>query len=471
MPHIKYYGGDAPSSSISDHVYYRDPAEPCFQGLRTLRVSIWTRCEAAGIPRTEWDKHFREHVQEAPYEGMKHVGGVGVLSDTHLRSQDVVISLEAYEQLKGIILLANEAYKKRLVELLEKENDPSRRANAQDESLGWRTRVWLVSYTELILHARYRVDDSCRAYARILQHAPNGMTLQLVDLYHKCERDIGLAILDGLERAERFADLLALAGFGAAAVSAVVGTSPPVGQEGSSFQVATLQAHIMNSSVEVPPESLDNVTVDEASHLALRHLRNGLSASLPTTAFASFWNTLECQADALARETGLRRTVRCSNCGQERQAGWDLKKGFEIMYANAGIADADFDRHRSLRGRVQHGDEVFSTSAASEILPEVSRLQAAAIASVGKRTGLLPQTGTYQLTSAPIAIFDCVLQGDTWTVTPRSFQIPVVAGILPMRASENRDRTFAAGLKLPPVVDPLVFPPIEGLQPLRAAED
>ncbi len=289
---------------------------------------------------------------------------------------------------------------------------------------------------------------------------PNGMTAQLIDLYHRSDGDISQAIFDGLERVERLADLLALAGFGAALVLEVVGTSPPFCREGVSFKVATLQGRIVNSPVAVAPEVLEGARVAGSDHLPLRHLREGLSANLPTMALASFWNALERMADEEARELGLKRIVRCYKCGDERHVGWDIKKGFESMYANAQV-DADFDRQRALRGRVQHGDAIFSTSSPSEFLPEVTRLQSAAITRVAKRIGLLPQAGVYLRTNTPVAVFDCVISGETCTYDVQAFRVGAVPSLLPMRASGNRDRMFQAGVDLPTQIDPLVLPPVE----------
>jgi hypothetical protein len=162
------------------------------------------------------------------------------------------------------------------------------------------------------------------------------MTLQLIDLYHRTDGDSRQAIFDGLERAERFTDLLALAGFGAASVIQVIGTSPPVCRERTAFEVATLQAYIYNAPVAVAPEALENVRIGVEDHLPLRNLRNGLNVNLPTTAIASFWNTLELIAKKEAMELGIKRIAHCHKCGAERETGeWDIKKGFKEMYAHA----------------------------------------------------------------------------------------------------------------------------------------
>lgn len=459
MSFIKYYGGNPPAS-INEHVYYEDPEHSCFQGKHETWVSQCTRWDDEGVSRSEWNRRYYEHILKAPYDGMRNVGGIGVIEDDQIRPFDRVISAEEYAKLKDAILSSNEAYRIRLANSLAKENDPDRRANREHEHLSWRTRVWLDSYTELTHHVPYRVDDSCYAYARVRQYLPNGMTRQLMDVYHRCERDIGEAIYDGLERAERFADLLALAGFGAASISQVVGTSPSSCREGMPFEVATLQALIVNTSVAVDPEVLENARVGDADHLPLRHLREGLSAKLPTASLASFWNSLERQADDQARESGTKREVTCQACGDKREVGWNIKKHFEKMYDDARV-EADFDKQRSLRGRVQHGDAIYRASSPSELLVEINRLQMTAMVSVSKRTGLLPETAEYLMTGIPVTIFDCVINGGNCRVDVRSFNVGSVSSILPMRASRNRGRVFRVGQSLPPEIDPLVLPPIE----------
>ena len=109
MPHIKYYGA-IPPATISEHVHYEDPQEPCFRGQRETRVAVNTRCEDESVPRDQWDKHYYAHILESPYEGMEHVGGVGVVEDEFLRPFDSIISREEYEDLKSTIVSANAAY-------------------------------------------------------------------------------------------------------------------------------------------------------------------------------------------------------------------------------------------------------------------------------------------------------------------------------------------------------------------------
>ncbi|MDO9118302.1 MAG: hypothetical protein Q7U39_10110 [Nitrospira sp.] len=459
MPVIKYYGSNRPGS-IKEHVYYEDPRHPCFQGRHEAWVSVCRACEDSGVPRSQWNACYLEHILESPYEGMNYVGGVGVVDSDQVFPFDRAISSEEYEELKRVILSANEAYSNQLIATRNAQNDPNRRADPEHEHNRWRTRIWIESYTELTCHVAYRVDQSCHAYARVRQYFPDGMTRHLVDLYHLRERNIGEAIYDGLERAERLVDLLALAGFGAASVCEVVGTSPSTCREGLPFEIATLQARIENTPVPIDPEALENARVGEADHLPLRLLREGLSAKLPTASLASYWNALERQADDQARESGARRTVSCQKCGDMREVGWDIKKSFEAMYAAARV-DADFDQQRSLRGRIQHGDTCLSSLTPSELLLEVSRLQRTAIVSVSNRIGLLPQTGEYLVAGVPVSVFECTIEGGLCTVNVRKFEVGAVPSLLPIRASHNGRRAFRAGLDLPPKINPLVLPPME----------
>ncbi len=456
--YIKYYGANPPDS-ISQHVCHEDPEQACFRGRDETWRSVTLSCEEAGIPREQWCAHYHQHILASPYEGLTYIGGVGVIGDDQLRPFDTHISGEEYEELKSTILAANEAYRARRANTLEKQNNPLRRAQLEHESLGWRTRVWIASYTELTHHVPYRVDDSCRAYARVRNYGQNGMTFQLIDLYHRTDGNIMQAIFDGLERAERFTDLLAVAGFGTASVIDVVGTSPPICREGVTFKVADFQGHIMNSPVPVAPEVLENVSVNGEDHLPLRHLRDGLNAVVPTTAIASFWNALERMAEEEAREFGRKRMVCCQECGVERQAGWDTKKGFEGMYEYAGV-DADFDRQRALRGRIQHGSKIFSASSPSEILPEIIRLQSTALASVSRRIRLIPQSGEYLRTSTPVTIYECIVTGEVWTATTHSFEVGAVPSLLPLRISA-KGRSFRMGTAYSQKINPLLIPPVD----------
>jgi hypothetical protein len=166
-------------------------------------------------------------------------------------------------------------------------------------------------------------------------------------------------------------------------------------------------------------------------------------------------------AEDEARDLDAKRIVRCRKCGDERQEGWDIKQGFQAMYAYAGVI-GNFNRHRSLRSRVQHGNTIFSTSSPSEFLPEVRCLQLAAIAAVSKRIRLLPQSGEYLMTSIPVTVFGCVFQDNNYyTVNGRSFNVGAVSSFLPMRRSANAGRTFRMGMDDPPKIDPLVLPPVQ----------
>lgn len=468
MPYIKHYGANPPGS-IAEHVQYEDPEHPSRTGQREARTLVCTRCEEQGMPRDQWDRAYLAYVLETPYEGMRFVGGVGLVDVERLRPFDVIITAEEYASTKAELLAANEAYKQRTIEKLTTENDPTRRAHPEHEAMGWRTRVWILSFVELTHHVPYRVDGTCWAYARVRQYAPNGSALQLVDLYHRSAGSITQAILDGVERADRFTDLLAIAGFGGARVVGVVGTSPPTCRSDVPFTVATLQASIVNTAVAVPPEVFEGVQVNGEDHVAVRHVRDGLSAHLPTVAFASFWNAMERTADQEARDLGRKRTVRCRKCGDERQAGWDIKTGFEAMYGNAGLKP-EFDHHRGLRGRVQHGDAIFSDLKPSEFLPDVSKVQSAAIVSVGTRIGLQPQVGEYLDTTSPVVAFECTVRGGTCEFDFRSFEVNTVPSLLPMRASANRGRIFRAGVELPPKVDPLIVPALESNSDAQASE-
>lgn len=459
MPFVKYYGRIQPLR-IGDQVQYEDPEGPSFKGHNEARVRVWTRCEDQGIPRDQWDETFRAHVRSEPYEGMSHVGGIGRIAQVDPGSPYLSeLAPAEYEELKRVISQANTEYKERVARRLAIANDPGRRALPEDEALGWRTRVWIASHTELAHHLPYRIDDSCRAYARARQCLSNGMTLQLIDLYHRSSGEPMQVAFDGLERAERCVDLLAVAGFGPAFLAQAIGTSPPFCREGIAFKLVTLQARIIHSAVVVEPEVFEMARVHDDAHAPLRHVREGLSASLPTAAFASFWNALERRADIEARKAGLKRTVRCKKCGHERHAGWNIKDAFRAMYKKARVG-GDFDRHRSIRGRVQHGDAFFSQQSPTEFMPEVSQLQQTAMASVSETIGLRPQAAEYLLTGIPAVVFDCVPDGGGFKIDVDRFSVGSAASILPMRASANKGRRFEAGVDLPPKVDPLAFPPV-----------
>ncbi len=348
MQYIKYLGG-RPPDSISEHVSYEDGSAPCYEGLAKLSADARRFAEDAYSDSTERANAIRDYVNNHSYAGLEHVGGVGFIGDNAIRAVDEVITVEEYQQLRGRIEKANEDYRIRKAEELSTNNDPLRRAVSEHEDLGWRTRVWVTSYP---LSAR------SIAYLRVREYHPSGLTAQLIDIYHGADGDIEQALFAGIDWAEVLVDLLALVGYGAAHIANVVGTTVPYCRMREDFQLATFGASIVNTPVPVEPNQFGTTGFDPVGRLALRHLRDGLSAPVPTAAFAAFWNALERQADEVARTKNFRRIVKCKKCGAERTDSWDLKRGFEAMYTEAGLDPSLLDQHRSKRGAIQHGQKL-----------------------------------------------------------------------------------------------------------------
>jgi hypothetical protein len=328
MPYIKYRG--VWSGSIREQVNYEDPDAPCYEGHDKLVAEARRVAEDAYTDATARAHAIGHYVRDRSYPGFDHVGGIGFIEDEPVCPACEEISAEEYQQLRDQIEKRNTEYRIKKADNLSKNNDPFRRASSEHEKLGWRTRIWVTSYTELEHHVAYRLSERSVAYLRVRQDDPSGsgLTWQLVDIYHGPNGDVQQALLEGTDWAEVLADSLALAGYGAAHVANVLGTTVPYCSIGEEFQLATFGAVIRNTPVPVRPSHFATADLDEVGLLALRHLRDGLSAAMPTAAFAAFWNALERLADEEARTKNLQRIVKCNECGTERSAGPDLKRGF-----------------------------------------------------------------------------------------------------------------------------------------------
>jgi hypothetical protein len=460
MPYIRYRGG-RPPSSIAEQVKFEDPNAPCYEGLAELMAEGRRFTEERYSDSTERANALGDYVNSHQYPGLEHVGGVGLVQAEALRSIDEEITAEEYQLARSEIDKSNKEYSEKKAHELSKNNDPLRRADSQHESLGWRTRIWVTSYTELDHHIAYPLSAQSVAYVRVRDQHSSGLTAQLIDIYHHSDGEIEQALLEGVDYAELLVDLLALAGYGAANIAQVVGTTVPYCRIGKEFQLATFGASILNTPIPVHTDQFGK-EVTESGRLALRHLRDGLSASIPTAAFAAFWNVLERQAEEEARTRNLARIVKCQRCGDERQEGWNLKRGFEAMYRDAGLDPSLFDRHRSRRGSIQHGAKLPTTSYLDEVFQDLSQVQIAAMVAVAKEVGNMPGTITYLSTNWPIAVFSCRARQDgTVDVQFKQVSVRVGAGVLPQRFCGYAGRTVQAGMELPPKVDPLSLPPVQ----------
>lgn len=460
MPYIKYHGG-RPPDTVRDLVGYEDPGAPCHEGMAKLSAEARRFAEGAHRDGTEKANATRRYFDEHFYIGLDHIGGVGSV-DKVSRQIDEEIAVDEYQRLRGEIEKANAEYKSRRAEELAKNNDPRRRAQSAHEDFGWRTRVWVTSYTELEHHVAYPLGEQSVAYLRVRENHPSGLTAQLIDIYHSAAGNVEQALLEGTDWAEALADLLALSGYGAAQIANVVATTVPFCRIGEEFPLATFGASILNTPVPVHPSDFGVARLDPLGRLVLRHLRDGLSAPLPTVGFVAFWNALERQAEEEAKARNLRHTAKCAVCGTERRIGWNIKDGFESMYADAGLDTSFFDQHRSRRGTIQHGAKIPTVDYVGEILQDLSQVQAAAMVAVSRRVGVAPKTITYLSASWPVLVLSCRANEDGRVeIRPNRMSVRANAGMLPQSRCGDAGRTVQASVPLPPKVDPLALPPLQ----------
>jgi len=463
MPYIRYQGVWSPGS-IRDQVSYADPHAPCYGGHERLVADARRLAEEAHTDAGSRAQAVAQYIADHPYPGLEHVGGVGFVDAIPDSANCELVSAAEYQRLRSEIEKANNEYQVKRAETLSKKNDPSRRAAPEHEKLGWRTRVWIVSYAELEHHIAYPVGKEAAAYMRVRQDNPtgSGSTVQLIDIYHSSKGDVQQALLEGVDLADRVADLLALTGYGASHVVGVLGTTVPSCKVAQEFHISIFGARIRNTAVSVGPSQFPAAELDPEERLALRHVRDGLSAHLPTVAFAAFWNALEREAEDEARVKNLKRMARCKNCGELRTVGLDTKSVFETFYKEAGVDPSLFDRHRSKRGTIQHGGKLPTSGYLEEVFQDLPQVQVAAVAASAKKAGVAPRTTSYLSTCWPVIVLSCRARSDgTITVQNTSFGVRAALNTLPQGICGDAAREGFFGMDSSPNVDPLSFPPIE----------
>ncbi len=464
MPYIKYRGVWS-SGAIKEQVSYANPHAPCYEGHDKLWADARRFAETTYSDTTARDRAVEKYFVDHGYPGLQHTGGVGFIDDSALlTSISEKITAQAYQQLRSEIEKANADYRATAAETLARNNDPLRRASPEHEKLGWRTRVKVFSYTELEHHVPYLLSERSVAYLRTREYdgSGSGLSVQLVDIYHSSEGDVQQALLEGVDWAEILTDLLAMLGYGAAQIANVLGTTVPFCSIGKEFPVAVFGAIVRNSAIPVLPDQFPLVQPDQMSQLALRHVRDGLSAFLPSSAFAAFWNALERQADEEAHSKGLERMVECKNCGAKRSAGPDTKRGFAAMYTEAGLDPSLFDNHRSTRGKIQHGAKLPTAGYLTEVFQNLSQVQRTAIIATAKRAGILPGTISYLSMCWPVMVFTCRAE-DAANISIRnsSFSVSATTNILPQSICGDAGRHIFFGMPNQPKVDLLSLPPID----------
>jgi len=171
MPYIKYRGGEPPSP-ISEQVRFEDPNALCYQGHDKAWADARRFAESTFADSAAQAIAIDRHVEDHPYPGRGHVGGVGLIDGKVVRVLDEEIAVEEYKRIRREIEEANKAYWRQRAETLSNNNDPLRRASSNHEALGWRTRVWVTSYTELVHHVPYQLGERSVAYLRMREDDP-----------------------------------------------------------------------------------------------------------------------------------------------------------------------------------------------------------------------------------------------------------------------------------------------------------
>lgn len=458
VPYVKFFGGRG-LTNAREIVAYADPDAPCREGLAALAAEARLQAEAEFRDPEGRAIATRQYLDDHQYPGSVHLGGVAFVDDVGAHVGADVVTVEEYQTLRQGIEHANAAYRAGRTAHRTSSSDLARRAVDQ-EGKQWRTRVTVASYVELDHHVPYDLSDGCVAFMRAQECLTTGQTVQVVDLYHDASGGVDSAIHEGADWAETLVDLLAVAGYGAAGIMQVIGTSPPACRIGVPFDISTFGAEVYNTPVRISPGQLTARQVDRVARVALRNLRNGLSEHLPAASFASHWNAMETIADERARDKSRRREVRCPKCGDTRMAGWDLKSGFEEMYREVEGDPAWFDKHRGRRGAIQHGAQATKTDL-DATLTDLAQIRGAATVAVSKRVGLRPATSTFLATHEAVAVFTCVATApDQFSVTFKQVTTHAAPGLLPQRHCGHAPRTIQAGMSMPPKVNPLVLPPL-----------
>jgi len=461
MPYVRFRGARTPRGSARELVRYEDAAAPCQSGLGALMAEARRSVEAQVLSQDKASQAVERSLDTRTYDGLQHVGGICIVDEPDLRPSDDIITKEEYDRERTVIEGANVKSRRERQETIERSADLMRRPLPAHEAMKWRTRIEIVSHAELDFHVPYRVGDMGYAYMRARTNAaPTGEIGNIVDIYHHSEDPIAEALLLGREAAELLADLLAVAAYAPARVMQIHGTTPPYCHPGEPFELASFSGFHCNSPVPVGPAVLE-AFVDPGTRFALRNARVGLSTPLPTEAFASFWNSAEVIAQERAEREGWRRTVKCQGCGATRAAGWDLKLGFNHLYDAAGVKDDPFDRHRSIRGRVQHGTTPGDIADQRSVHSEVGALRIAAVAGVAESFGVRPQVPNFLSADQwPISVWSCSVEGDAIRTELRRCVTQMGMANLPQRVCGEQGRDVRSGADLNSQPSRLAVPPV-----------
>ncbi len=461
MPYIRFRGARTPRGAVRELVRYEDEEAPCRVGHSELVAEARRHVEAKGLDAASESEALEAYLDDATYEGLKFIGGVCFVDGTKHRPSEEVIAKETYQAERASIEAQNVYDRAARSRAIEEANDLWRRPLPEHEAMRWRTRVEIRSHAALQQHVPYRVGNLANAYVRVRRPPMRDGSIEVVaDLYHDGDVNIEDALLLGREAAELFADLLAVAAYAPASVPRLIGTTPTTCRQGVAFELASVSGLHNTPPGRVEPHALAAFN-DSGDRFALRSARGGLSAVSPTEAFASFWNAAEVLAQDRATREGWKRSVRCPSCGSSRDVGWDLKRGFLRLYEAANVMDAPFDKHRSIRGRIQHGTSAGDVADQRSIHSEIGKLRSAAIVGASQNFSVTPQTTVFLSPDQwPITVWSCTFDGTAISSTLQRFVGGAAFARLPQAVCGDEGRSVFAGVSPSAPPDPLSCPPI-----------
>lgn len=250
-------------------------------------------------------------------------------------------------------------------------------------------------------------------------------------------------------------DVLALLSYGAIMRSPVTVTRTPLVSPEQPGVLATLATYQRVSPVEIRPEDLlshsGNVVEGSPTAIALRHLRDALTARTATGAQWNYWAAIE--AIALDESTDWVEH-KCQQCGAIHHGDRATMPLIRKFFEQFDSFSSEAAKQRATRSQTVHGSGLRNVATQKELGSRVMAIEPVALRLLSERSGLFPATSAGLVISTPIAIYDLMRRADGVTeVRPKKWEAKMASPRLPVGTTLGRDQTIEVGIPTQPGED------------------
>ena len=219
--------------------------------------------------------------------------------------------------------------------------------------------------------------------------------------------------------------------------------------------LATLATYQRVSPVEIRPEDLlshsGNVVEGSPTAIALRHLRDALTARTATWAQWNYWAAIE--AIALDESTDWVEH-KCQQCGAIHHGDRATMPLIRKFFEQFDSFSSEAAKQRATRSQTVHGSGLRNVATQKELGSRVMAIEPVALRLLSERSGLFPATSAGLVISTPIAIYDLMRRADGVTeVRPKKWEAKMASPRLPVGTTLGRDRTIEVGIPTQPGED------------------